>query len=445
MRVTIEAPTLAPYQRAIDESTARFKVVEASTKSGKTFYRLWATFRKAHEKGHKPGANVWWIAPTYSQAKIAFGRMQRWVAMYPKAYKVNLSDLTIVTPMDITIAFKTAERPDNLYGEDVIDATFDEFTRAREEAWFALRSTLTATGGGCTFIGNYTGGTSWGHRLIEEHRDDPQWQYWRITADEAVSAGILSKAEVEQAKRDLPHAVYMALYECEGVHDPTMLIRYDAIQRLWSNDKVPPGETVITADIARYGSDKTVIGIWSGYRLKHIHTMEHTATNHTAACIMEYMRMEGCAPYNVIIDEDGVGGGVVDLVPGCQGFQGGSRATWDGQGVNYRNLKSQSYYELAALINADGMHIEVEEHRDSIVQELCQVKIGDVDAEGKLSVAKKKLVKQALGRSPDLSDMMMMRMLPTHEAVGNAHEAMRQRVDMMPRNDIDFTFEERID
>jgi hypothetical protein len=44
-------------------------------------------------------------------------------------------------------AGKSGEKPDGLYGEDVFAAVIDEASRMREEAWHALRSTLTATRG----------------------------------------------------------------------------------------------------------------------------------------------------------------------------------------------------------------------------------------------------------------------------------------------------------
>src|SRR3972149_35817 len=147
MNITIEKPKLAPYQSKILESSARFTVTEAATKIGKTFTHLWWLFEKSHSPPKK-GANYWWIAPVYSQAKIAFSRLRRVVAA-SGLYRINESELFIQTPSGSVIWFKSAEKPDNLYGEDVYAAVFDEFTRAREEAWIALRTTLTATRAPC--------------------------------------------------------------------------------------------------------------------------------------------------------------------------------------------------------------------------------------------------------------------------------------------------------
>ena len=53
--------------------------------------------------------------------------------------------------------FKGADKPDALYGEDVYAAVIDEASRCKEEAWHAVRSTLTATRGPIRIIGSGLG------------------------------------------------------------------------------------------------------------------------------------------------------------------------------------------------------------------------------------------------------------------------------------------------
>ncbi len=226
----IEPPALADYQKRILDSPARFTITEASTKIGKTFSHMWWLFREAHTPP-KQGANYWWIAPVFSQAKIAFTRMRRVVAA-SGAYRINESELYIQTPAGSTIWFKSAEKPDNLYGEDVFAAVFDEFTRAREEAWHALRSTLTATQGRCKFIGNVRGKKNWGYKLGQRARSgEPGYEYFKITANDAVKAGILNEDEIKQAQRDLPEAAFKQLYLAEAIDDGANPFGIDHIAR----------------------------------------------------------------------------------------------------------------------------------------------------------------------------------------------------------------------
>lgn len=217
MNLTIEGPKLTKYQKDIIDAPERFTITEAATKCGKTFSHIWWLFREAH-KG-KPGNNYWWVAPVYGQAEIAFNRMRRKVVRN-SLYQVNLSKLSITTPLGTVIMFKSAQDPDNLYGEDVYAAVFDEFTRAKEEAWHALRSTLTATKGKCKLIGNAKGKKNWGFKLGAKARaGEKGYKYFKITAYDAVKAGILDLEEVEQAKRDLPELVFKELYLAEASED----------------------------------------------------------------------------------------------------------------------------------------------------------------------------------------------------------------------------------
>jgi len=216
--ITVTRPKLVPYQLAILNSEARFTVTTAATKIGKTYSHSWWLFQEAGTPP-KPGANYWWVAPVYSQAEIAFNRVRRFLGQ-SSDFKINLSKMLIETPVESFLHYKSAQDPDSLYGEDVFAAVFDEFTRAKEEAWFALRSTLTHTKGPCKFIGNSKGKKNWGHRLwVKASNGEPGYAAFKVTAYDAVKAGILDAEEVEQAKRDLPDAAFRELYLAEDLED----------------------------------------------------------------------------------------------------------------------------------------------------------------------------------------------------------------------------------
>lgn len=210
-------PPLYDYQKKILNSKARYTVTEASTKSGKTASHIIWLFEQALQL--KENQNVWWVAPVYGQSEMAFNRMRSQVND-KKFFKVNESKLKLTTPTGSIITFKSAEKPDNLYGDDVYACVFDEFTRAREEAWFALRSTLTATNGPCKFIGNVKGKKNWGYRLAQRAKNgDPNFEHFKITAYDAVACGLLDIEEIEQAKKDLPEHVFRELYLAEPSED----------------------------------------------------------------------------------------------------------------------------------------------------------------------------------------------------------------------------------
>jgi len=184
------------------------------------------------------------------------------------------------------------------------------------------------------------------------------------------------------------------------------LIGYDNIIDMFTNEHIPSGKGYISADIARFGKDNTLIMVWSGFRVIEIHKLSHKATSEVAAFI-KHLSKKHSIPYSQIIcDEDGVGGGVVDY--GFKGFVNNSKALTG----NYINLKSECYYKLAELINQAGVWVITEDVtiKKELTEELEWVQRHNADKDGKLAVLPKDKVKEHLGRSPDISDALMMRM-----------------------------------
>lgn len=195
---------------------ARYSIVEASTKSGKTVSCIAWLFEKAL-KG-KSGQNFWWVAPISSQADIAFTRMM--AATPHSLYKENLTNKKITLFNGTTIWFKGGDKPDSLYGEDVYAAVIDEASRLKEQAWYSVRSTLTATRGDVRIIGNVKGRKSWMYNLARRaEAGERGMSYHKIVAGDAADAGVLSNDEVADAKRVLPEAIFKELYLAEPSDD----------------------------------------------------------------------------------------------------------------------------------------------------------------------------------------------------------------------------------
>ena len=149
---------------------------------------------------------------------MAFRRLKRGLPQY--VFSSNESELTVTLPNQAVISFRSAEKSDNLYGEDVYAAVIDEATRVREESWHAVRSTLTATRGPIRIIGNVKGRRNWAYRLSRiAESGEPDWHYAKLTAFDAVDAGVLDMKEVEDARRQLPEAVFKELYLAEPSDD----------------------------------------------------------------------------------------------------------------------------------------------------------------------------------------------------------------------------------
>lgn len=198
----------------------------------------------------------------------------------------------------------------------------------------------------------------------------------------------------------------------EYLSDPSSLIDYDKIINSFSNTFVASGSPYITCDVARFGNDSTVIGVWSGYRVK-VYRYSKKSIVEVANIVRQLMAENSVPISNVLLDEDGVGGGAVDILA-CKGFVNNSSPlenpisrTKD----NFDNLKSQCYFKLAEKINSDEIFIDCPStFKQLITEELEQVKQKSVDNDAKKGIIAKDKVKEKIGRSPDFSDMLAMRM-----------------------------------
>jgi len=402
-------PRLTTYQKRILNSKARFTITEASTKVGKTFSHIIWLYGKAHEGEDFQGRNFWWVAPVFNQSKIAFNRLRRYLAA-TKMYRFNETNLIIYCPNGAEIHFKSAEKPDNLYGEDVYACVFDEAPRAREEAWFALRSTLTSTNAPCKLIGNFGGISNWVHKLKDKSKTDKEYEYFKVTCWDAVAEGIIDEEEVLQAKRDLPEKIFKELYEAEQSEDEGQLIMNESIIKLFSNTHIESGVKYITADIARLGKDKTVIFVWDGWRVIEIKEMLVSKVNESVDAINALATAHNVNRSNIIVDEDGVGGGVKDYL-NCLGFVNNSKPIkYRNKEENFVNLKTQCYYKLAEIINRNEIYVNCNELQERMItEELEMVRLAkEVDAQ-KIALKNKDEIKKIIGRSPDYSDGLMLR------------------------------------
>ncbi len=210
--------------------------------------------------------------------------------------------------------------------------------------------------------------------------------------------------------------------------DPASLITYDNIIQSFNNQHIelidPSNKLIatilsngkeskgnyITVDVARLGSDSTVIIVWTGLKVIHIEKHDKITTNITVDKVKALQKEYNVPTSHIAIDVDGVGGGVADYFTGSYNFNNNGKPL---NNENYNNIKSQCYFRLAKAINDGEIWIDVKDKtmKELIIEELEQIKRDDIDSDGKLKVISKQLVKYNIGRSPDFSDALMMRMV----------------------------------
>jgi len=191
--------------------------------------------------------------------------------------------------------------------------------------------------------------------------------------------------------------------------DPSALVDYDNIISIFENDHVPKGRKFLTADVARLGSDKAVILVWSGWRVIDYLTFDKSRITEIQQAIKTLRNKHQIPAQFCIADEDGVGGGVVDNCR-IRGFLNNGKVIGN---ENYLNLQNQCVYHLAKKIQENGLYWEADisdQHRNEIIEELEYLKSYEEDKdERKIRALPKAKIKESIGRSPDWRDALMMR------------------------------------
>lgn len=215
--------------------------------------------------------------------------------------------------------------------------------------------------------------------------------------------------------------------------DGSSLFQFNRINDAFSNFVDPLPDRYLTVDYARFGQDLTVIKTWFGYEVVRIEIMTTSSTKEAFNAIEAERERVKIPRSNVIVDEDGVGGGVVDLSDGQYiGFMANTTAMENPiteVKEDYANLKTQCYYRLADKVNAGKVAIRLDnvivdgersdevqiksrlfQVRKLIIDDLRSIKKRDPDMDKKKQMNSKAEQKNILGgRSPDFSDALAMR------------------------------------
>lgn len=198
---------------------------------------------------------------------------------------------------------------------------------------------------------------------------------------------------------------------------PWRLMTYDKITDLYTNPKYN-GDKYISWDIAREGKDYTIIGIWDWLELIDYVKMHKSKTTQSSQKIQEKAQQYWIWMSSTIIDEDWVGWWVVDQTK-CKWFINNSRCIQPREAkhdetkkVNYQNLKTQCYFLLAKLVNENKINLSILSPEDQALlnQELDAIVEIDIDKDWPKKIIQKKDIKEKIWRSPDIADMIMMRM-----------------------------------
>jgi len=204
---------LSAAQETIAKDPHRFRVVVAGRRFGKTHLSI----RELCFHAKNPNQEVWYVAPTYRQAKqIVWRKLKHKLQDLNWAKKINESELTILLKNGSVISLKGADNADSLRGVGLDFMVMDEFADVDETAWTeVLRPTLADKEGKALFIGTPKGIGNWAHDLYTMPTEQPStWASYQYTT---LDGGQVKPEEIEAAKRDLDERTFrqefMATFE----------------------------------------------------------------------------------------------------------------------------------------------------------------------------------------------------------------------------------------
>lgn len=205
-----------PEQIRLWNSTARFNIVTAGRRSGKTELSKRKLVRRALYDLRFPRGAFFAAAPTRTQAKDIY--WDDLIDLIPSKFilgspKVSTLEIQLVNGNKIKVL--GLDKPARIEGTPWNGGLLDEYGNMKDYAWTAhVRPALSDRLGWCDFIGVPEGRNHY-FDLYDKYKDgsDPDWNtfYWK-------SADILPESEIIAAKRDLDEDTFKQEYEAEFVN-----------------------------------------------------------------------------------------------------------------------------------------------------------------------------------------------------------------------------------
>lgn len=205
-----------PEQQRLVASSARFRVVPAGRRSGKTEWAKRVLLREALTARGWPDPRFFAAAPTRDQAKAIYWSDLK--AMFPRsllAEPPRETDLMLKLINGAEIYVVGMDKPERIEGRPWNGGILDEFANMKPGAWGEnVRPALSDRHGWCWLIGVPEGRNHY-YDLWRYARsgEDPEWDGFTW-----FSSDILPKSEIDAARRQLDALVFQQEYEASFVN-----------------------------------------------------------------------------------------------------------------------------------------------------------------------------------------------------------------------------------
>jgi len=413
-------------QQQIVKSKARFKIIRAGRRAGKSTYSIEEMLFTAMQKAN---SNVFYIAPTQIQArKIIWEALKNRLDGIGEINEARLEMKIPTVDGGHSIIYVLGwENRENVRGMKAHLIVFDELDTMRDffVGWQAIfRPMLTDTVGKCIFIGTPKKENPNLKRLEKVAETDKDYAKFHFKTEDNPH---IPPEEIDKARKELDYETFKQEYEAEYLENKGALFRYTHLLDL-ANNTVEKGEKYLIVDVAGDGNDKTIFSLWDGKEEYDRHEYAGLTTESIVQKIRDIASVERVPYSHIAIDAIGIGEGVANasLLTGVIGYKSSYAAIKTDVNIvagvdkgfidrsklvtDFKNLRSQCVFKLADMVNKHEIASKVGgAFREYIIEELSlyqDVSTGD----GKRQATAKENIKEVLGRSPDHSDCFLMRM-----------------------------------
>lgn len=236
---------LLPWQQEVYEDPARFKVIAAGRRTGKSRLAAWKLIIEglASNRGQ-----IFYVAPTQGQARdIMWDLLLELGHGVITGKHVNNLQLTLVNGTKISL--KGADRPETMRGISLKYLVMDEYADMKPEVWEQiLRPALADLKGSAMFIGTPMGRNHF-YELYQYAclEDDEDWAGFHYTS---YDNPIIDAKEIEQAKKSMSsysfRQEFMASFEAMG----SELFKEEWI--IYDKEEPATGHYYISVDLAGF-------------------------------------------------------------------------------------------------------------------------------------------------------------------------------------------------
>jgi predicted phage terminase large subunit-like protein len=238
---------LHPAQLEIFNSPARFKVVSAGRRFGKSRLAAWILIIKALQSDSK---DVFYIGPTFQQSKDIMWNMLKELLdgteLIQQTHE-NTATMTLVNGRKISL--KGSDRPDTLRGIGLSYVVLDEYANMKVEVWEQIiRPTLADVKGGALFIGTPAGKNHF-YDIWKEAADEKKedWEAFQYTS---IDNPILDPEEIQTARDTMSTQAFRQEFEASFVSFTGGIFKQEWIK--YDKEEPKEGNYVIAVDPAGF-------------------------------------------------------------------------------------------------------------------------------------------------------------------------------------------------